>query len=293
VKEHIMRKFIIALGSVVLSTAVPAQQVLQCVNPDVLNSLVFNARPESKLVVKPGMPDDVAGFRAPAGFTLVGTGVRGQNASTAVAYKTTLESTAALDRLVGFLSDEGWKRETFAQVQALMATVPGPQPVAATLCRNGERRNVRVQETGGTRYAIISGFQSNPARACGVAPPQQGFSNPMAAINAARGNLPRFTLPDSARMGAGAPGEFGSGGVATSSMRIDSPDTAASLSRHLGRQLVEQGWRSDAEWNGKLSTGSTWSRRNADGQTLWGTLEILSRGGISYDVGFSLASQSL
>lgn len=289
-----MRKLTLAISMVTFCVAAPAQQVLQCVNADVLNSLVFNARAESKLVVRRTMPDTVDGFRAPAGFTLIGSGVRGQNLSTVVAYKTTLETTAAFDSLMGLLSAEGWKRESTSLQQQPLVSVAGPQPAAARLCRNGQRRNMLVQEIQGVRYATIFGFEATPPRACDAPMPQQGFGvDPIAAFNARRAILPQFTFPDTARLAPAAGGEVFSGNSASTSARIESPDTAASLARHLSRQLVEQGWRSDAQWSGKLSTGSTWSRSNADGQTIWGTLEILSRSAGIYDVGFTLATRQL
>jgi hypothetical protein len=286
-----MHKFIITIGSVVFCVAAPAQQLLQCVNPDVLNSLVFNARPESKLLLTREIPDNVAGFRAPAQFTLIGSAVQADGLATTVAYRTTLETQAALDSLLSFLSGEGWKRESTPESLLPMPNVAGSQPNSARLCRDGDRRNLVVQEIGGVRYATIYGYETTPARACDVPPAQPGFgANQMAAINARQASLPRFSFPDTARM-SGGPAEgrsLAGGNMVSTATRIESPDTPERLARHLARQLAEQGWRSDTEWNGKLSTGSTWSRSNADGQLIHGTLEILSLGEGAYDVGFSL-----
>lgn len=287
-----MRKFIIAAGLMAVTVVASAQEALQCVNPDVLNSLLFNARAEAKLEVRRTMPDIIAGFRAPAGFQLIGSGVRGQGQATSVAYKTTLQDQAALDSLVGFLSQEGWRRENTQQSLPPGVIIAGPQPTAEMLCRNGERRNVRVQDIGGMRYATITGFRTSPPRACDAPQPQQDFLDPMASINARRANLPRLSFPDTARMSTtSAPNGINEQRTASSTVRIESPDSPASLVRLLSRQLVEQGWRSDAQWSGRISSGSTWTRRNADGQAMWGTLEILGVGAGTYDVGFTLAMQ--
>lgn len=286
-----MHKFILVIGAAALSIAAPAQELLQCVNPDVLNSLVYSGRAEQKLTLSRGMPANADGFRAPAGFSLVGSGVRGlESSSTVVGYRTTLDSRTAFERMLQSLSAEGWKREIVQQPAGAALALP-PQPATvATVCRNGDRRSVRVQEAGGVHYATITGFRTSPERACD-APVQQppGFGNPMAALGAARVSLPQFAFPGTARMVAGRP-EAMIGGMNSSAVRIESPDTAASLSRHLSRQLVEQGWKRDAEWNGKLSTGSTWTRKSSDGGPLWGTLEILSPGAGVYDVGFHLTT---
>jgi hypothetical protein len=240
------------------------------------------------------MPADTAGYRAPSGFTLIGSGSRGPEfPSTIVAYKTTMEPSKALDSLLDFLSDEGWRRESAQQAQLPNIIVAGPPPTAAMLCRNGERRNVQVREIEGVRYATISGFETTPARACGVPAPQPlGFSgNPMAAMEAARGIMPQFSFPDTARSVRHDGGlDMGSNGM-SSSMRIQSPDAAATLVRHLGRQLQDQGWRGDAEWQGRLSTGSTWLRNSAAGQPYWLTLEVMSVGSGAYEVSYALATR--
>jgi hypothetical protein len=290
-----MSKLIIAMGCAAFAVASPAQEALQCANPDVLNALVFNARPESKLVVTRTLPANPAGFAAPADFKLIGSGVRGQSLATVVAYRTSLETGKAFDDLLGLLAEQGWKREATQQPQQPMVSVAGQQPTVR-VCRNGERRNVLVQELAGVRYATISGFGTNPPRACDAPVPQQnlGGFNPMAALNAAQAMMPQFSFPATARMSAAAnPGvnsNFGSGSFATAT-RIESPDTAASLARLLARQLGEQGWRRDAEWNGALSTGSTWTRAADDGKPYWGTLEILSLGAGSYDIAFVVAGR--
>lgn len=285
-----MHKFIITLGAIALSVAAPAQELLQCVNPDVLNGLVYNGRAEMKLTLSRGLPANADGFRAPAGFSLIGSGVRGPGGSTTVvAYRTSLESPGALERLLQSLAGEGWKREVVQQPAIGVLALPTQPGNGATVCRNGERRNVRVQEVSGVHYATIS--SSTQRHACDTPMPQPaGFGNPEARLAAARASLPQFTFPGTARMAASRPDASRIGGLNSAVVRIESPDTAASLSRHLARQLTALGWRSDAEWNGKLSTGSTWTRGNADGDPMWGTLEILSAGGGVYEIGFSLTT---
>lgn len=286
-----MRKLVVALGSLVFAVVAQSQQVLQCVNPDVLNSLVFDARPESKLVLTRGMPDSVAGFRAPAGFTLIGSGVRGHNLSTVVAYKTMLAGQQALDNWMAFLAAEGWKREDSLQ-EPLPPSGVAQVSLTAPVCRDGERRNLRVQDIGGIRYATILGFETRPARACNTPLPQAEQFNPMAAMQAAQANMPQLSFPESARVaGESTLSHSGTGGrTSSSNSRIQSPDTAATLAAQLTRQLLNQRWRMDAEWKGRLSAGSTWMRNADDGKLYRGTLEILSVDDGIYDVGFSVVT---
>jgi hypothetical protein len=290
-RRTVIRSMVVAAAAAAYVAAAMAQQALQCVNPDVLNSLVFNGRAESRVVVTRSMPGNPAGFQAPPGFTLIGSGVSGQGISTRVAYKTTLESAKALDSLIGFLAQQGWSREATPQDQPASFPLARPQTPAAMLCRNGERRIVGVEEGEAVRYAIIIGANPAPPRACGALNLQQGFGqNPRVAFDAARAVMPQFSFPDSARMN-GRPSDRGTTGLAESSMRIESPDSAATIAGILARQLREQGWRVDSEWKGALSTGSMWVRKADAGPTYWGTLEVLNLGSGTFEVSYSAATR--
>lgn len=279
-----MRKFVLVLLSMMVAVAAHAQEALQCANPDALNSLVFSGRPELKLAIRRALPDNPAGYRAPAGFTLIGSGLRGTG--TVVAYKTTLETGKAFDNLLAQFADDGWRREATASAQPL-ATVAGATPTEAMVCRNGERRNLRVRDAGAVRYAILSSF-TVADRACDAPDPRSIDS--VAARTAAMASMPQFSFPATARTAAGTGSRLLPNGLTSSSVRVESPDTGESLARHLARQLAEQGWRRDAEWNGALSSGSTWTRRGTNGQMYWGTLEVLSPGGNVYEVGFGMVA---
>jgi hypothetical protein len=292
VKEYIMRKFILAFASLAIGPAAMAQQALQCANPDVLNSLAFNARSDARVVVTRAMPASDAGFRAPADFTLIGSGVRGNNVSTVVAYRTSLDAARAYDSLLAFMSSEGWRREIQQGAQP-QVTIPQEPILAASLCREGERRNLLVQEIEGVRYATISGAETLPPRACNAPRPEQAFSgNPMGAFNAAMALMPQFTFPDTARMSGGAgPGTTNNNARgASTTVRIESPDPAATLAGNLAAQLARQGWSKDAEWNGAVSTGSTWTRKAEDGKPFTGMLQFISVGKGLYEVGFTVSS---
>ncbi|MEJ0100094.1 MAG: hypothetical protein WDO12_10275 [Pseudomonadota bacterium] len=66
VKGHTMHKLVVTLSALVLAASAGAQEPFQCVNPDVLNSLVFDALPQLKLVARSSLPDVSDGLRAPA-----------------------------------------------------------------------------------------------------------------------------------------------------------------------------------------------------------------------------------
>lgn len=288
-----MRKIMIAVSSLAMVAGATAQEALQCVDPDVLNALVFNARAEARVTVQRALPEVVDGFTAPEGFTLIGSGVRGENAGTVVGYKTDIAAGEAFGNLVQHMVAQGWRRESPQGAQQPTIMVAGPQPLAAQLCRNGDRRAVVVRDIEGIRYATINAYPTIPARACD-APVQRsgGFGNPITMINEMRTNMPQLTFPETTRTVGGAnPGmNADSSTMVSSAVRIQSPDAAGVLAEHITGQLTAQNWSNDAKWNGSLSTGSTWTRRGGDGNAYWGMLEILTRGEGVYDVQFSVSA---
>ncbi len=287
-----MRKSMIALlCSLAVAVNSPAEEVFQCVNPDVMNALVFDANDYLKPTIRRAMPDAVTGFRAPAGFTLIGAATLARPGATTVAYKTTAEADKALASLIAFSSTEGWKRENAVGGQQPGVAATSPQLLVATLCRNGERRGLRVQDIEGVRYATIDGADIVPRYPCDTPRPQDSLVDQMASINALTRSLPQFSFPATTRMsGDGVGNAFNGNDAVSTSLRLESPDTAVTLLGNLGRQLVTQGWHGDAEWTGALSSGSTWTRRSNDGRDYVGKLEILNLGGGAYDVGFMLAA---
>jgi hypothetical protein len=277
--------------SVLFAVAAPAQELFQCVNPDVVNSLVYSGRPENKLVMRPTLPERVEGVGAPAYFTLIGSGVRPQNAlSLVVGYKINTPANPAYQDWLNVLEAQGWKREILPTQQPTVAAQPPQGRLAARLCRNGERRNLLVQEVEGALYGTIFAVETVPPRACGLPEPQQQNADFMASINAGRAVMPQFNFPATARMSGAPPfGDNTGSNMVSDSTRIESPDSAARLLEMLGKQLTSQGWSGDANWNGSRSAGSTWTRKGADGKPYWGTLEILSLGKNLYEIGYTVA----
>jgi hypothetical protein len=291
----LMRKLIISSLSVLFATAVPAQALLQCVNPDVINALVYNGRSEIKLVMQPTIPQGVEGVEAPASFKLIGSGARPQNgAQLVVGYRIEAPAIPAYNEWLRLLESKGWRRETQPVQQPTVTAPPAEGRLAARLCRNGERRNLLVQVVDGVFYGTIFAVETSPPRACGVPAPQQQVQSVdfMASINTLRAVLPQFTFPATARMSGQQPNGGNSGtNMITEATRIESPDSATSLLEALGKQLATQGWGGDADWKGSRSTGSTWTRKGGDGKPYWGTLEILSHGKNVYDIGFTVATR--
>jgi hypothetical protein len=277
-KEQLMCKLAAAIGATAFALAVPAQQPLQCVNPQLLNGLVFLGRSELKINVTPGQPAFMKDVKVPAGLVLIGSGVR-QGGMTTVAYKTSLTSEKAFAGVVAGLEAEGWMVEA-RPGQAATFNVAG-SPREGTLCRDGRRRDVTVAEVGGVRYVNVAAFGESRRRGCNEDP----FASP--AFLMGPGATPRFQFPEGTSLARGAGAGGGSDRMYSTSSRIISADTPARLVEYLASQLEGQGWQADSTWSATSSAGSTW-RKTHEGEPATGALEIVRVSEGTYDVDFTL-----
>lgn len=279
-----MRKLTIALIGALFSLTAFSQDLLQCVNPDVVNSLLFGGRP-SQVAITRSLPDALSSYEPPAGFELIGSMNQGVGDASTTAFKTDLEIQAAFDALVASFAQDGWIPEEDGSANTF--SLPG-RPLSGTVCRDGDRRAISVRDVDGTRYAGISLYSQGQLRACG----DDGRPDPMRNIFALQQELPQFSFPDTAQAvnSAGGAGISGSSGGVGTATRITSPDSAASLADHLGNQMTAQGWYRDASWTGNLSSGSTWTRQLDDGTPVWATLEVVDLTNRTYDVQIRMQS---
>lgn len=274
-----MRRFVLAAIATMATLTAVAQQPMQCLNPDILNGVVFGGRNQDKVEVTLGLPASMSGFKAPAGLTLIGTGVRGGGTSTSIAHKSSLAADKAYAALASAAGAEGWTVEDDPGSRGAFNVGGGPK--AGTLCRDGERRGLLAWEVAGTTYTNIVVYPDMPRRECNAPDPGLDFM-----FN--RNATPRFRFPAGTTLATGGGGGGGSNTNFTTSTRIISPETPAQLVELLATQIQEQGWRPDADWSGAASAGSTW-RKTLNNQLAWGTLEIVRVSESTYDVDFTVA----
>ena len=272
-----MRILAVAAAFSFMAPAMSASQAGQCVNPQMVNGLVFLGRSDMKVTVTRELPSFMENFRAPAGFSLIGTGV--QAAATKVSYKTPLPGNKTYAALVSALSAEGWTVEIPPYAAVTFNVPAGAQD--AMVCRNGDRRSLRVAEFAGGSYATIIRFSQTRPRDCNTPDPAMQMG-----IGATLGAIPRLQMPAGTMLAQGNGGGGGSSGGFTISSRIISGETHTALVEYLAGQMVEQGWQRDAQWAGSRSAGSTW-RKSQDGASMSGTLEIVRVSEKTYDVDFT------
>lgn len=259
--------------------AAAAQQPQQCVNPELLDGLVFLGSSDRKITVARGQAAFMSGLDVPAGLTLIGSGVR-ESGVTQVAYRSSLSPDRAYAAIMDVLGADGWVPESSTGLAATFSVADGPRE--ASLCRDGVRRGVLVAQIDGRSYVNIIEFSGARQHPCNT--------DPMMSMGLLPGGgaAPRFLFPQGTSLAFGRGGGGGSNTLYTNTSRIISPETPAALVRHLASQIEQQGWQQDADWSAGASAGSTW-RKSLEGTPAWGTLEIIRVSEGTYDVDFTIA----
>lgn len=285
-----MKKLTAALLGAFLSLTALGQDLLQCVNPDVIKGVLFAGRPESQTLITATLPAALAGYEAPSGFELVGTAVRGDGASTTVAFRTSLDREAAHAALVASFEAEGWAIEAPMIIPARVFVLDS-EPVSGTICRDGERRYLNVEDINDRRYASIALSDQPPTRACNAEDPRRR-SIGLGMMSLLTGEAPTLELPEGTTAADGSgrinTGGGGSGDTYATESQIRSPLSPSSFVERLASQMSAQGWTADARWSGTLSNGGRWIRTSDDGIMYWSTLEVVDIGDGIYDLSFRI-----
>jgi hypothetical protein len=163
-------------------------------------------------------------------------------------------------------------------------------PISGTLCRDGERRSLYVQNVNGRSYATVALSAQPTARACNAQDPRQSMALGMMSMLTSQS--PSLQLPEgttaadgSNRIGGGG---GGSGDTYETSAQIRIAQSAASFVGDLAAQMLEQGWAVDSSWSGTLSKGGRWTKTSADGILYWGTIELVDVGNGIHDLSFRI-----
>lgn len=283
-----MKKLIVAGFGALFSTVVMGQDLLQCLSPDVVNGLIFRGNENQVRTFTASLPDNMSGYEAPAGFTLIGTAEREAIDHTTSAFRTDLERSAAYDAFFASFAADGWAVEEPQQRIPRVFSLSG-SPESSTLCRDGERLNLSIRSVDDVRYASVSVLPQDRPRGCNEVDPRQGGI--MIMQGGIHDHMPTlvFSESTSAADGTSLGGGFSGGGDSTrTSARIESPDSSSSIAEHLASQMIEQGWRRDASWSGGFSSGASWVRSVDDGSALFAVLDVVDVGDSTYEVALRL-----
>lgn len=277
----------IVLFLVISPAVVVAQDLLSCVDPDVKQALVFQGF-DGDTVVSRELPKAFADFRAPEIFEFIGSSV--SSLQTTVAYKTSLAAETALNDSVESLVDSGWQE--FPNVMPQTGGFRNSsQPSYSNLCREDQMSSVIARRVGESTFVNMSTTSNQGNFSCSTMMSSPAMGGRDRGLSE---HMPTLSLPEGTSNPRGALFALGMGGAssdsrtARTSIAVSTQMSAQELVDDFGQQLGEQKWRMDAQWSGRLSTGSTWSTQPNDTTSLFGALDIVRIAESSYQAYFRI-----
>lgn len=278
------RLALVILGGLATATAF-GQNLLECVNPDVLSGLVFRGNSDADVAVSAEMPSEMAGISIPGSFQWIASINR--NDRLTAAFKTDLSMDDATSAAIEDLGD-GWA------VRQQMSFGSGAfganaMPVSRTACRANATVSVMANDFEGTTFVTYT-FGDDPL---GTSCDQGNARSPFGTASPFEAFMPEFEFPPDPVTGVpytprGSSG--GGGGQAQErATEIELNDSIGNLTRFLSDQLPAQGWQADSNWTGRLTAGSSWTRQPSAEATFQGTLEITALSDSRYEVLFRVA----
>src|SRR5690606_34936623 len=146
-----MRKLIATLTGLCFSAAAFGEDLLQCLDPHLVQSLIAPSATLNPTRITTDVPTELEGFVVPAGFDWIGS-LEGDIRKT-VALKTTLDAHAAAAAAVESLKAMGWTEAATPSIGMTRVFVSSDVPSAgAQMCRGDASGALTVREVEGSRY---------------------------------------------------------------------------------------------------------------------------------------------
>lgn len=287
-----MRKLIFVLAGTFCGFTAYSQDLLECVNPDVLHGLVLRSSADEGAVFSSASPAQMSDITAPPQFDWIGSVERteGIGASVSAAFRTDLTPDAAIEAAMAGLTSSGW------EAQPQMGGGGGafasmPMTLAQTACLDEQPVSVSANEIENTTYVTYNFSTSSANTACSTADPR----NPLAGLG---GNIyrdmPSLEFPPDPVTGEPVRSSGGGGGgsqnVRYSTTQVTHNESLNGLAIFLSEQLSAQGWIADTSWAGATTAGSSWTRRADPDASLQGMLQITALANSRYDVTFRIVT---
>lgn len=287
-----MRKLIVVLAGIFCGFTAFAQDLLECVNPDVLKGLVLRSSANEGVVFNTTSPAQMSGITTPPQFDWIGSVERtgGITASVGAAFRTDLTPEAAIEAAMADLTSSGWEAQPdrFGGGGAF-ASMPITQ--SQTACRDEQPVTVSANELEGTTYVTYRFSTSSANTACSMPDPR----NPMGGFGSnIYQDMPSLEFPPDPVTGEPVRSSGGGGGgsqsVRYSTTQVTHNESLSGLAVFLSEQLSAQGWVADTSWTGTTTAGSSWSRQSESDESLQGMLQITSLANSRYDVTFRIVA---
>jgi hypothetical protein len=279
-----MRRLAFFTVAALASATVFGQSLLDCIDPEVLRTLLLQGQGGQQLTITTTMPVELSALKVPREFTWIGSAERvtgrvdaSTNASqVTTAWRTSLAPDVALLSVTSAMTASGW---TVPKRPALGRNVfdASAQQLPAPACREDKLVNVAANTMDGVTYLMITFQRGNvPNQTCA----QMARNNPTYGADVGLDRyLPKLEMPLDPRTGQPVRrqdnGWGGGGDSFAAQAELPTADSVGNVARHFAKQMAEQGWSSDASWSGASTAGSSWSK-HADASLIHGTLSVTS-----------------
>jgi hypothetical protein len=271
-----MKRLIAATIGACCSLTASGENLLQCVDPDVQQGLLFRgsgAIPE----ISDEMPLAIAALPKPPDLVWIGS----RSGSDMGAFRTSGDPVEVFDAVLGELDRDGWDEES------RMMRPNGQQLLVA--CRDDQDVTVISWQYANFTYVTYTVRAVVETSVCSSAARR---SRPGSlALDSVLPKLDFDAIHRSARTGRAA-GAWGgqASGFRYTLVTIDAD--LATLASGLSDQLLGQGWRAETSWSGGGMAGSTWLVEDR-GKRYVGALDVIDVGDSSFNVAISIEEQRL
>lgn len=291
-----MRKQAVATLGGLWCIAAWGQDLIDCIDPDVLAGLVFRSQNQSDTVIGAAIPDKMASINAPTAFEWIGGSSRTVGIINGVptkmvtgAFRTFAAPEEALDLALSGLAEDGWEivSESNGMVSVFVTQIMrAPQKTA---CLDNDPVNVTANAVNDVTYVTYN-FSSSAQNMTCAAGGRPSFGTSFAVDE----YLPSLEFPPDPGTGDPVyPSGSGSGGnMGERNFRTElrHGQSIGNLTRYLSRQLAEQGWQADASWIGQTTAGSSWSKQPEADMNLRATLQVLEVDDSFFNVNFRITT---
>jgi hypothetical protein len=258
------------------------QNLLDCIEPDVLRTLLMTGQGERPLVITAAVPPELAVLKMPGGFAWIGSAERitgRADANTNIsqvtaAWRSSLVPDAARNAMTTALTASGWAMQPQRGTGFSVFSSSSTPTVWQAACRDGKPVSLSAVAMDGVTYVTISIQRgNNNDLTC-----NSQMRMPVTNATGLEKYMPHLELPAdpatgvAARMGGGGSGS--SAGTLNARAEFVLKDSLANVARHFAKQMAAQGWNSDANWSGASTAGSSWSRRDDSGTLVQGMLKV-------------------
>jgi len=275
-----MRRVAFVTMAALCAAAAFGQGLLDCMDPDVLRTLLMQGQGQQLPVITVAVPAELSALKMPREFAWIGSAERitGKvDATTSAsqvtaAWRTSLAPDAAQAATATALTASGWEVWPRSGAGLDVFRTPAMQ-TWQDACRDGKPVNFTAGAMDGVTYVRFTiQRNSNYNSAC-----SQRAMSARAYATGLEKYMPHLEMPVDPATGMAARsrgnGTSSADGVVTAEAEFALKDSVGNVAGNFAKQMTGQGWTPDANWSGATTAGSSWSKRDA-GALIQSTLSV-------------------